>query len=388
MKNTRKLLLATAACAASAPALADLSYSQKIIVEGGGAMSMFSSEGTVINHLAGDKSRSETQMNMKSRLARLAAGSGNSVTIVRLDKALTWNLQPEDQQYQEVTFAQARAQLAKAMDAMEQSGGGVLPVSEDGCQWSDGKVEVDKTGEKEKITGIKTRKHVIRMRQSCTDPQSGKTCDMTWVMETWLASRVPGEKEVRAFQKRYLDAMGLGDAAQHMQGPAQAMLGMFGDNWETVVDELQDIKGYPLRTVMQMGMGGEQCTTASGQPIAMDQVWADASTSAYNAALDQAGYEAGSAAGQAVGESLGGSIAGRIGGAAVGAAAGELIGGFTGMFKKDKKPVEAEPAQPVTDGNKQVTLFRISTEVTNWSEVTVPPERFEVPAGWTKVKGP
>lgn len=385
MKNVRNVILPAVALLVAVPAVADISYSQTITVEGGGGMSMLSSQGKVITHIAGDKSRSESQMEMNSRLMRMAAGSGNTGNIIRLDKELAWNLLPDKKQYSEMSFAEARAQMAKSMEAMEQSGGSTLPVSEEGCQWSDSELEVEKAGDKGKIAGIKTRKHVIRMRQSCTDPKSGKTCDMTWVMETWLAKKVPAEKEVRRFHEQYAKAMGLGDAAQHVQGPGQAMLAMFGDNWDEVVDELKDIKGYPLRTVMQMGMGGEQCTTASGNPIAMDEVWADASTSAYNAALDQAGYEASSAAGRAVGESIGGSIAGNIGGAAVGAAAGELVGGLTSMFKKKKEPKPAEPTQPPSEGNRQVTLFRITSEVTDWSEVTVPADRFEIPADWNKL---
>jgi hypothetical protein len=385
MSTLCKYVLPGALLAASLPAVADLSFSQKMTVEGSGGMSMFSSQGKVITHIAGDKSRSESQLEMNSKLMGMAAGSGNTGSIIRLDKELTWNLLPDKKQYSELTFAQARQQVAEAMKSMEQSGGSALPVSQEGCEWGDSEIEVEKPGDKEKIAGISTRKHVIRMRQSCTDPKSGKTCDMTWVMETWLAKKVPAEKEVRRFQQRYIEAMDLGDAAQHAQGPGQAMLSMFGDNWEEVVDELEAIKGYPLRTVMQMGMGGEQCTTESGTPIAMDQIWADASTSAYNAALDQAGYEVGTATGRAVGESLGGSIAGNIGGAAVGAAAGELIGGFTGMFKKKKAARPAEPAKPVSEGNRQVTVFRISTEVTEWSEVSIPEERFEIPADWKKM---
>jgi hypothetical protein len=371
---------------AAMPALADLSYSQKITVEAGGGMSMFASEGDVITQLAGDRARSDSSMKMQSKLMQMAAGSGDSANIIRLDKQLSWNLLPDKKQYTELTFAAARAQLQKSLDAMEESGGSALPVSDEGCQWSDSELEVEKPGDKEEIAGLSARKHVIRMRQTCTDPDSGKSCDMTWVMETWLAKKVPAEKEVRKFYENYAKAMNLGDTAKHMQGPAQAFMGMFGDNWEEVVDELEGLKGYPLRTVMQMGMGGEQCTMASGDPIALDDVWADASTSAYNAALGQAGYEAGSAVGRATGEALGNSIAGNIGGAAVGAAAGELIGGFTGMFKKKKKSEQpAAEAAPVSDGNRQVTLFRITSEVTRWSEISIPAERFEEPVGWKKL---
>lgn len=381
MKSTSTIV--SAFMLAAAPALADISYSQKITVEASGGMSMLSSEADIITQLSGNRSRTGSTVKMDSKLASMAMGSGHTGNIVRLDKELTWMLEADKKQYTEVTFAQAREQLQKSLAAMQESGGSALPVSEEGCEWGESDLEVEKPREKEHISGIKTQKYIIRMHQSCTDPKSGKTCDMTWVMETWMAKKVPAEKEVLAFQEQYASAMGLGDAAQQIQGPGQALVGIFGDNWEAVADETDDIKGYPLRTVMQMGMGGEQCTTAAGNPIAMDEVWADASTSAYNAALDQAGYEAGSAIGRAAGESLGSSIGGNIGGAAVGAAAGELIGGFSGMFKK-KKPSKQAQEEP-SEGNRQITLFRITTEVTNWSEIPIPTERFEEPVDWKKL---
>ena len=262
--------------------------------------------------------------------------------------------------------------------------GGALPVSEENCEWTESDLEVEHPSGKERIAGIKTSKHIIRLRQSCSDPKTGKACDITWVMETWLAKKVPAEKEAREFQQAYAEAMGMDDLARQVQGPGQGLLAMFGGNWDGVVDEFKKMKGYPMRTVMQMGIGGEQCTTASGNPIAMDEVWADASTAAYNAALDQAGYEAGSAVGRAAGESLGNSIGGSIGGAAVGAAAGELLGGLTGMFKK-KKPAEPAAQPVVNPAGQQVTAFRISTEVTEWSEIKIPAERFEEPVGWKKL---
>jgi hypothetical protein len=276
--------------------------------------------------------------------------------------------------------------MEEARKAMQksQANGAALPVSAEGCEWTDGNLEVEHPGGTEKVAGIKTKKHIIRMRQSCTDPESGKTCDITWLMETWLAKKVPAEKEVRKFREAYATAMGLEGVMGQVQGPGQGLLAMFANNWDEVVDEFEKMKGYPLRTAMQMGIGGEQCTTASGQPIAMDKIWADASTAAYNSALDQAGYEAGSAMGRAAGESLGNSVAGSIGGAAVGAAAGELIGGLTSMFKK-KKTVEAEPPPPVATADQQVTVFRITTEVIDWSEITIPAERFDEPVGWKKL---
>lgn len=384
--KTSSLMAASLLLAVAPSVLSDISYAQRIQVEAAGGMSMFASEGDVLTQVSGDKSRTESTMKMKSRLMGAFAGGGNTANIVRLDKALTWNLLPDKKQYSEMTFAALKAQMEEARKAMQksQANGAALPVSAEGCEWTDGNLEVEHPGGTEKIAGIKTKKHIIRMRQSCTDPQSGKTCDVTWLMETWLAKKVPAEKEVRKFREAYATAMGLDGVMGQIQGPGQGLLAMFANNWDEVVDEFEKMKGYPLRTAMQMGIGGEQCTTASGQPIAMDKIWADASTAAYNSALDQAGYEAGSAMGQAAGESLGNSVAGSIGGAAVGAAASELIGGLTSMFKK-KKTVEAEPAPQVSAADQQVTVFRITTEVTDWSEITIPAERFDEPVGWKKL---
>ncbi len=380
------LVAAILLLAVAPSALSDISFAQRIQVEAAGGMSIFASEGDMLTQISGDKSRTESTMKMKSRLMGAFAGGGNTANIVRLDKALTWNLLPDKKQYSEMTFAALKAQMEEARKAMQksQANGAALPVSAEGCEWTDGNLEVEHPGGTEKVAGIKTKKHIIRMRQSCTDPESGKTCDITWLMETWLAKKVPAEKEVRKFREAYATAMGLEGVMGQVQGPGQGLLAMFANNWDEVVDEFEKMKGYPLRTAMQMGIGGEQCTTASGQPIAMDKIWADASTAAYNSALDQAGYEAGSAMGRAAGESLGNSVAGSIGGAAVGAAAGELIGGLTSMFKK-KKTVEAEPPPPVAAADQQVTVFRITTEVIDWSEITIPAERFDEPVGWKKL---
>jgi hypothetical protein len=63
----------------------------------------------------------------------------------------------------------------------------------------------------------------------------------------------------------------------------------------------------------------------------------------------------------------------------VGAAAGEIIGGFTGMFRKKKKPREPDPADIA------VTVFRVTTEVTDWDDGDIPESRFEVPSGWNQL---
>lgn len=376
----------TTACLLLSPmASADISYTQHIRVVAAGAMSMLSSEGDVVTKVAGDKSRSESSIAMESKLVGALAGSGDTASIIRLDKQLTWNLLPEKESYTELSFTELRQQMAQLNQSLPQSGSGTLPVNEEACQWNEGDLQIEHPGGIQQVANIDTNRHVVRLKQTCSDPESGKTCELTWLMETWLAQKVPAEQEVRAFQRKYAESLGMGDALASIQGPGRSLISMFSGNWEKLEDEFEKMEGYPMRTIMQMGIGGEDCTTASGQPIALDAVWENATTSAYNAALDQAGREAGNAVGRAAGESFGQSVGGSIGGRAVGAAAGEIIGGLSGMFKKSKPEPEPQPAQQSADG--QVTVFRITTEVTDWSESTIPAHEFEVPTGWKRLSG-
>lgn len=377
-------VLAAALATYSATSHADLSYVQRIQVEGAGAMSMFSSSGTVLTQVSGDRSRSDSEISMESRFASML--NQDTSGIIRLDKGVVWTLNPDKQTYTEQSFDDIKAQLREYEESMSSAGGGgQLPVSEDSCKWTDPVLEVESDRKKARIAKIKANKHTIRLSRSCTDEQSGQTCDMTWVLETWLAKKIPARDEIEAFQQAYAEALGLDQLVQQAQGPGQALLTMFGDNWEEISEELAELEGYPVKSIMQMGIGGEQCLTATGDPIAMDEIWADAGTAAYNAALGQVGSEAGRAVGQSAGRALGDSIGGSIGGAAVGAAASEVIGGFTGMFKKKKKKApkpEPEPQRSAADG--QVTAFRITSEVTEWNRNDVPDERFAEPVGWKK----
>lgn len=371
-------------------AQADITFTQSIKLDAGGGFAMLASEGTSTTEITGDKSRTETALEMKSQMMRMMAGDGRTGSIVRLDQDLIWNLDFNQSQYTEMTFEALRQQQAQMMDAVSGQQGGALPVDAEGCEWGEPQMSVEHPGDRDKFAGLRAEKHVLLLNQSCTDPETQQTCDMTWMLETWLADDVPGEREAVAFQRQFAEAMGVDDLTGSINGMAQGLVAMFGDNWGELGAELVELDGYPVRTVMQMGIGGEQCTTESGEPIATDSVWADASTAAYNAGLAQAQAEAGYAVGSAIGESIGDSIGGAIGGAAASAAARELISGFGGMFGRKKEP-EPEPEPEPTQGKsipEQITVFRIETELTSWADKPVDAARFELPAGFSKVSYP
>lgn len=369
----------------TAYAHADISYSEHVTVKAFGGMSMFASEGTVLTQISGDKARIDNNLKMNSIVAKAVAGNESSESIVRIDREVLWNLNPDKRQYTQQSFAELKARRVEALKAMQHTqdgSGGALPISAQGCQWSEGDLEFERPRGKEEVAGITTTKNIVRKQQSCEDRDTGNTCEISWTMENWMASEVPGEKEVRAFRTAWSQALGLSNSALAVEGPGAILIGMFASNWEAVAAELEQVKGYPLRTVMQMQIGGKECESSSGRSIVTDELWEGASSAAYNETLDETGGAAGSAIGDATDESLGGGIAGSIGGAAIGAATGQVIGGLTDMFKKTAEdPKEETPRAADT----KVTVFTLTSEITDWSETAIPPERFEAPEDWKKL---
>jgi hypothetical protein len=351
---------------------------------------MLSSEGTVTTYVSRDKSRTESEMKSKSKLMGSFGGNLDTTSIMRLDKELIWQLVPDKKQYTVMTFEQLRAQIKESMaqlEEMKQSGdSNALPIDEEECEWSDSKMDVRDTNERRRFANVKAEQHIITVEETCKIPDSDQVCVMT--LENWMAKRMPGDDEVREFQQALAEKLGTEELMSGMQGASTAMFSMFRDGWDTALDEAADLKGCPVKTVMQMEMGGENCTAASGQPIAMDEMWANAMEAAMNAGAQTAGQHAGQAIAEETAEAMGDSVGGSIAGSAVGAASSEILGGlFKGFGKKKKKPepepvATAEPQAATASGS--VVLFRISTELIAVDDDRIPEEHFELPAGWKK----
>ncbi len=111
---------------------------------------------------------------------------------------------------------------------------------------------------------------------------------------------------------------------------------------------------------MLLEVGGDECTTAGGQPISYENVFGDVMTEA-----------AGDAAAESVGDAAGGAIGGAI------------AKGLFNTFRKKKKPKQEAAAEPVTGS---VRLFRFEAETTKIRTKSVRADRFEIPVGFTPVE--
>jgi len=381
--------ITVAASLAASTAVGDVTMTQKFNLEAGGFLAMLAAEGTIETSISNDRSRTETEANSKSNQPGMAQAM-TGVSIDRLDKGVNWDLNPDKKQFSEMTYRQKRAQLKE--QTQQGAKGGSLPVSEDDCQWSDPILEVKKTGEKQRFANVKADQHLIIVQETCTVPQSGKRCEVTWVVENWMARRMPAADEIGDFHAALARELGVEEAMSGMPASSQAMMSMFEEGWEEAMDEAGDLEGFPVKTVMQFEMGGDACTTSNGQSIAMDDVWGDAAYAGARAGASTAGYHTRHAVAREATRAMGGGAAGSVAGSAAGAATGEVVSGLLGHFSKKKKAPPPEPAaQPESAPGTATTagsaiIFRVSSELVAIEESGVPADQFEVPAGWKQVK--
>lgn len=388
MLERKQLILLSILLLSAAAVDADITLEHSVSVNAGGAMSLFASDGVVRTSIAGDKSWSETDIKPRSSMLAAFAKNNDNVSITRLDKDLIWQLNPKKEQYTEMTFEQLRAHLAQSQARMQQmqsgQGGGALPVSEGECEFTDSSMSVDSTGKKQRFANIRAEQHVVTMTQTCSVPEKNQTCTLTWTIDNWLAKKMPGDAEAQAFNSKMAEKMGVEDMMNKM-GMSGALMAMFKDSWQEAFDHANELQGFPVKTVIQMEIGGENCTTASGQSIASDDLWASAVDAGLEASTDAVARRAGQKVAQ---ETVGNTI----GNAAVGGAAQEVIGGMLkgfGKRKNKRKQAEeearaAEAAAAGTPGS--VVLFSVSNELTSVSTDPVPADRFEIPAGWRQVQ--
>jgi len=352
-------------------AAADVTIEQKIDVDAAGALSMAAMQGTTVTSITADKSRTDNNLEFKSGMMRtFAGGAGETTDIIRLDEDRIISVDYKKKRYTEMTFAEMRTQTEQGLQQLEEMREAQdaeepdttdLPVTEQNCEWTNPTVEASGTGERQKIAGLNAEQMVITATQTCRDPESDKACDLTWTLEQWLAPKAPGGDEVLAFWQSYSEKLGLDELAGQANAAGLTQLfSQYRQGWEEIQNQSGELQGYPVKTIMQLEIGGVDCTTMEGQPISNESVFGDAMAEA-----------AGSAAAESVGSAAGGAIGGAI------------AKGLFGAFGKKEK-AKQEPAAESVAGS--VRLFRFVSETTKINTKAVPADRFEVPAAFTSIE--
>jgi hypothetical protein len=343
-------------------ARADVTIERATTLEGVGAMALGNMSGTSKTTISGDKSRTDSDMKMQSKvigfLARNAAGP--SAEIIRLDEDKIYRLNINKKEYTETTFEQMREQLKTLSDRMSQSGEDKQKqpsaIDESKCEWLPPKVDVKKSGEKAQFAGYDAERVTITAAQPCRDKETGSVCEVALSLDEWLSTSFSENTEAQRFYKAYAAKMGM-DAAtsQDASQRAQAMFSQYKGIWTEIVSKMQGVKGYPVKTSFILALGGEQCQNA-------------------NVKQAQSGDSGDSSSGSSP-SALAGAMAGKIG----------------SLFHKKKDDADTAPTQPAPATTSaaplppgDVAIMTISSQLVSVSTTNAGAETFTVPADFKK----
>jgi hypothetical protein len=356
------------ACAASV-ALADVTIQQRVSVEGAGIMSAANMSGTTKTTISGERSRTDSDIQLQSRIVRMLAhrAVGPTAEIVRLDQDRIDRLDITRKQYTETTFDELKTRLQKAMDkakdSQSQGQEGPRPMDESKCEWLEPKADVKRTGEKATYGGFEAERLTIVASQPCKDKETGAICEVALALDEWLAPKFAAREEEEKFRRAYAQKVGLeltsgrgtgafggGDINQR----AQSMFGRYSGIWHEIIAKTKDVKGYPVKMSFSFAFGGTECKNAKGQQ----------------------GQQASSDDGSS----------GRL--------AGQMAGKLGSLFhhKKDDSQTDTGSTSPgatppaVTLPNGLVPIITMSSELVSVSADSVSSTMFDVPTDFKKVE--
>lgn len=346
---TRALLAGAIAAVLTCAAQADVTIQERMFITGAGLMKMANMNGTTTTMIAGQRARTESNLQFESGLMRtFARGVGESTDIVQLDQDKMISLDNKKKTYTETTFAETRAQMQKISQQMQEAQAaqqkGTSGVDDSQCEWSDPKAEVQRTGEKATIAGFQAERVTVIGTQSCKDKSTGQVCDFGLVMDQWVSPDFAQSGEAQAYQRAFAEKLGMNPGgSKDFAERAQSMFGRYQGLWSEVANKMRDVKGYPVKLSFNLGVGGPQC-----QSTQQTQAANGPSASPTN-----------------IGEAIGGALG--------------------GMFGKKKSAPPPETAMPTQLPGGLMSLMGMSNELVSVTNNSVDPQSFEVPAGYKKV---
>ena len=366
MMYTQSFSILRSACvlAASLGAVsvrADVTIEQKTMLE---VAAMIRTHGSSTTNIAADKKREDTESHCEGVLS-LVCGNVRSGEIVRLDRGLTWKLEPGKKSYREEIFAtpedlaQIRAKMQARLEKMRSCpvSQKQQPIDKSKCEMSPPKIDVHKTDDKMSIAGHDAQRTLATLTETCTNKETADVCDTVVAFDLWLTQdQVPGAGDRRAFDQAYAKKLGLDDAQGALRGEFAKYLAPYQSQIKQLTDRSGDLKGQPLKTTLRVMMGGAQCGTTAKMK------------------------EDGSG-----GNSPSGPAANPVNNIAqAGKALGSALGGLLHKKKTEEAQTPASAAGTPDPYAQYVQMAAFTSETVTISTDAIPAGRFEVPADWKK----
>jgi len=328
---------------------------------------MIRTHGSSTTNIAPDKKREDTESHCEGMMS-LVCGNVRGGEIVRLDRGLTWHLEPDKKRYREDVFAtsaelaemrnkmQARLEKMRSCPVSQKQ----QPIDKSKCEMSPPKIDVHKTDDKMSVAGHDAQRTVATLTESCTNKDTGEVCDTVVAIDVWLTQdQLPGAGDRRAFDQAYAKKLGLVDEQGALRGEFAKFLAPYQSQIKQLTDKSSDLKGQPLRTSLRVLMGGQQCGSTA-------KMKANSSAS---------------------GDSPAGNSGNPMANVAqAGKTMGNLVGGLFHKKKTDDSQAAATAAPPSSPDpySQFVQMAAFTTETVTINTDAIPANRFEVPGDWKK----
>jgi hypothetical protein len=382
-KHQRQVLriLYFAACAsfAAAVAHADVTVQEKTTLD---VASMIRMHGATTTSITAEKKRDDSESHCEGMMS-LVCGNLHRGDIVRLDRGLTWHLEPDKKSYREDIFAtpeqlaEMRARLQANLEKMRSCpvSQKQQPIDKSKCEMSAPKIDVHKTDDKMTIAGHDAQRTQATLTETCTNKDSGDVCDTVIAVDLWLTQdKLPGAGERRAFAQGYAKKLGLDDPQGPMRGEFAKFLAPYQAQIKQLTDKSEDLKGQPLRTSLRVLMGGQQCSSTAKMK-SDGSAGGDASSGGNGNPMNNVAQ-----AGKAIGSALGGLFHKKKADDSQ----------SSGAAPSDSTTAAAPPPPPAAPASpdpfaQYVQMAAFTSETIAIDTDAVPADRFEVPADWKKI---
>ena len=367
LRSTALVLMGSILGFAAGTAQADVTIERTTSVEGVGGMAFANMSGSSKTSISGDRSRTDTDMKMQSKIVGFLARNalGPSAEIVLLDQDKLYHLNLNKKEYTETSFELFHAQLQKMSDQANASEGKQQPsaVDQSKCVWLPAKVDVAKSGEKAQFAGYDAQRVTVTATQPCQDKETGAICEIALVLDLWTSADFAESSEARRFYSAYASKMGIDASnAQDVSQRAKALFAQYQGVWTEVAAKMQGVKGYPVKSSFTLGLGGPQCKNSNSQQAQTSQTDDSSPGASSSAGTGPSGI------------------------------AGAMVGKLGGLFQKKKDNADAPAAQPapaiapVAMPPGDVALMTVSSQVVSVSTNAVSADVFTVPAGFKKIE--
>jgi len=259
-------------------------------------------------------------------------------------------------EYTEESFEQMRAQMQKATEQMNSSGGQPTQpsaIDQSKCEWLPAKASVNKSGEKAQYAGYDSQRVTITASQPCKDKETGAICEITLVIDEWISPDMAVGTEAKKFYAAYTSKIGMDPSSiQDASQRAKLFFSQYKGAWSEVESKMQGVKGYPVKSSFTLAMGGDQCKDSS--PAQAQTNPSNDTPSGPNAIAN--------------------AMAGKLGG---------LFGRKSSTDTPPASPAPTSTPVPLPPGD--VALMTINSQLTSVSTASVDADAFAVPAGFKKV---